>query len=135
MAMKGYSKFPKAPGLKPHQWMQFRVISRTFVGMWGLTPWQRCSWHILQPQPTGFGDHTKVKKPSMPYYLVIAGGRKAIWIPIIKLLVPYEMQQPCPGFELCSPCPFPMTINITPWEPPDFYIYTSFCHNIDSNWL
>ena len=30
----------------------FCVIARIFVGRWGLIPLQRCSWGILQPQPT-----------------------------------------------------------------------------------
>ena len=79
MAMQGYSAFPKAPTLlephhqigprsngnegvalyspKPqHYWdltiRLFSVISKTLVGR-DLTPLQRCSWCILQPQPTG----------------------------------------------------------------------------------
>ena len=31
MATKGYSTFPKAPGLKPHHQMQFSVIPRTII--------------------------------------------------------------------------------------------------------
>ena len=32
----------------------FNVISKTIIEMgWNLTPLQRCSWCILQPQPTG----------------------------------------------------------------------------------
>ena len=53
MAMKGYSTFPKAP---QHCWnltiRLFSVISRTLV-RGGLTPLQRCSQCILQPQLTG----------------------------------------------------------------------------------
>ena len=30
-----------------------------------------------------------------------------------------KCNQPCPGFELVSPCPFPMTITITPRAPPN----------------
>ena len=36
--MKGYSIFPKAPGLESHHQIQFSVISRTLV-MKGLTSW------------------------------------------------------------------------------------------------
>ena len=53
MAMKGYSAFPKAPALTIRL---FSVISRTFVREGGLTPLQRCSQCILQPQPTGQSD-------------------------------------------------------------------------------
>ena len=51
MAMKGSSTFPKPQ----HHWkLTIRlssVISRILIG--GLTSLQRCSWCILQPQPTG----------------------------------------------------------------------------------
>ena len=52
MAMKGYSIFPKAPRLKLHHVIQFSVLSKTLVEVGGLTPLQRCSRRILQPQPT-----------------------------------------------------------------------------------
>ena len=72
MAMKEYSIFPKAPGLKPHH--QIFVISRTLV-MRGLTPLQRYSWHILHPQSTGlcFGTVTiiYIKIVIFPYYLCL----------------------------------------------------------------
>ncbi len=29
-----------------------------------------------------------------------------------------KCNQPCPGFELVSPCPFPTTVTITPRAPP-----------------
>ena len=32
-----------------------------------------------------------------------------------------KCNQPRPGFELMSPCPFPTTITITPWAPPFTY--------------
>ena len=52
MAMKGYSRFPKLQ----HCWnltiRLFSVISRTLVRA-GLTPLQRSSQCILQPQLTG----------------------------------------------------------------------------------
>ena len=52
MAMKACSTFPKAPAsLEPHHQI-FSVIYRTLVGGGGLTPRQRCSWCILQPQLT-----------------------------------------------------------------------------------
>ena len=47
MAMKGYSTFPKAPGLKHHYQMILCHIKNT-SWRW-LTPLQRCSHHILQP--------------------------------------------------------------------------------------
>ena len=50
MSMKQYSAFPNAPGLEPIRW--FCVISRTPVQKGRVDPLQRCSWHILQPQPT-----------------------------------------------------------------------------------
>ena len=31
-----------------------------------------------------------------------------------------KCNQSHPGFELMSPCPFPTTITITPWAPPNF---------------
>ena len=52
MAMKGYTTFPKAPRLEPHHQMQFNVISKTLLRK-RLTPLQRCSQSIPQPQSTG----------------------------------------------------------------------------------
>ena len=49
VAMKGYSTFPKAPALLNIR--LFSVISWTFVGG-DLTPLQRFSLCIIQPQPT-----------------------------------------------------------------------------------
>ena len=49
MAINVYSTFPKATALEPHYQMLFIVISRTLVGSRGLTPLQKCDWHILQP--------------------------------------------------------------------------------------
>ena len=50
--MKEYSAFPKLQ----HYWnltiRLLSVISRTPVSRWVPTPLQRCSWCILQPQPT-----------------------------------------------------------------------------------
>ena len=50
MAMKGCSAFPKAPAsLEPHH----QIYCHTQDTHWGgLTPLQRCSRCILQPQPT-----------------------------------------------------------------------------------
>ena len=52
MAMKGYSAFPRFQ----HYWgliiRWFNVITRTFMG-YSLSPLQRCSQCILQPQLTG----------------------------------------------------------------------------------
>ena len=53
--MKGYFTFSKASGLEPHHQMQFSVISRILVGE-SLTPLQRYSRYILQPQSTGLKD-------------------------------------------------------------------------------
>ena len=53
MAMKGYSIFPKVPGLEPCYQIQFGVISRTHVGGGGLASQLGCSRCILQSQATG----------------------------------------------------------------------------------
>ena len=54
MAMKGYSAFPKAPALlEPHHQIASCHIQDTRYGGGGLTPLQRCSQCILQPQLTG----------------------------------------------------------------------------------
>ena len=52
MAVKGYSTFPKAPALlKPHHQI---VSCHKQDSLWeSLTLLLRCSWCILQPQPTG----------------------------------------------------------------------------------
>ena len=52
IAMKGYSAFPKAPALlKPHHQIVECYIQDS---RWGsLTPLQRCSQRILQPQSAG----------------------------------------------------------------------------------
>ena len=50
---------------------------------------------------------TKGKEPSLLYYLPIAGGRIIEFIPFPKVLGHMKCNQPCPGFELGSPCPFP----------------------------
>ena len=40
-----------------------------------------------------------------------------------------------PGMELVSPCPFPTTITITPWEPPNqnIYIFAPHIHFLINN--
>ena len=50
--MNGYSTFLKTPELEPHHQ---RVLGHMPDTRWGggLTPLQRCSRRILQPQPTG----------------------------------------------------------------------------------
>ena len=54
MAMKGYSTFPKAPKLETHHQMVLWHIQDTHIGGGkSFTFLQRCSWCILQPQPTG----------------------------------------------------------------------------------
>ena len=52
MAMKGYSTFPESPGITEAS-LSNCFISRTLVCVagGGLTPLQRCSQCILQPQP------------------------------------------------------------------------------------
>ena len=50
MAMKGYSRSPKAPVLKP---CQFRIIPKTLVRECSPTLQQMGSQHILQTQLTG----------------------------------------------------------------------------------
>ena len=56
---------------------------------------------------------TKAEETSLLYYLPIAGGR------IISqgYLWYVKWNQPRPGFELVSPCPFPTTIAIATQEP------------------
>ena len=61
--------------------------------------------------------HTKLKEPTLPYYLPIAGERIIRFILFPKVLVLWEMQQSHPGFELSLSCPFPMMATITPWAP------------------
>ena len=51
MAMNGYSAFPKAPGMEPHD--QIMVIYRTLIGVGVLTLLQRCNQCILQLPLTG----------------------------------------------------------------------------------
>ena len=46
------------------------------------------------------GCHTKVKEPSLSYYLPIAGRRKVVFRPFRNILAPSEMQLPLQGFEL-----------------------------------
>ena len=54
MARKGYSTFPKAPGLlEPHHQIALSHILDTRVWAWILTSLQRSSRCILQPQPIG----------------------------------------------------------------------------------
>ena len=48
--------------------------------------------------------HTKVKEPSLPYYLPIS--KRRIYFPRLFVLSK-NLQQPRPGFELVSPSPFP----------------------------
>ena len=51
LAMKGYTIFPQTSWLDPHhEW--FSIISRTLIGVGGLTPLQRCSRRILESQPS-----------------------------------------------------------------------------------
>ena len=58
MAMKGYSTFPKAPALlEPHQSDCLVSYPGHSLGG-GLTPLQRSSRCILQPQPTGQSSHS-----------------------------------------------------------------------------
>ena len=52
MAMKEYSAFPKLQYYYSLTIRLFNVKSRTLIGR-NLTPQQRCSQYILQPQPTG----------------------------------------------------------------------------------
>ena len=53
MAIKGYSAFPKAPAsLESHHQIVSYHIQDTHWGR-GLTPLERSSQCILQPQPTG----------------------------------------------------------------------------------
>ena len=103
--MKRQSASPKVPYYWDLSIRLFNVISGTHVGGKGLTPLQKSSRCILQPQPTGqvynwfeFGvflyldcGHTKVKEPSLPYYLPEMNS----WIPIFtlpSLLTVSEMQ-------------------------------------------
>ena len=63
---------------------------------------------------------SQVEEPTLPYYLLIAGGRIIGFIPCYV-----KCNQPCPRFEPMSLCPFPTTITITP-QPPQFHKRISF---------
>ena len=53
MAKKGYSAFPRAPAsLEPHHQIVWGHVKTLIGGGGGLTPLQRWSRRILQPQPT-----------------------------------------------------------------------------------
>ena len=54
--------------------------------------------------------------------MLMAGGRIIGSIPFPKVLTLWEMQS-WPGFELVSPCPFPITLFIALRAPPSKYIY------------
>ena len=45
-----------------------------------------------------------------------------------------KCNQPRPGFELVSPCPFPSTITITLRAPPSLWTCLSFCFFLFSSW-
>ena len=53
MAMKGAPYSLKSQHYLNHTIKLFSVISRTLIGRGGVTPLQRYSQCILQPQPTG----------------------------------------------------------------------------------
>ena len=60
--------------------------------------------------------YTKVKEPSLPYYLPITGGRIARCIPFPRVFALCEMQTATFRFELVPP--YPTTITIIPRAPP-----------------
>ena len=59
------------------------------------------------------GCWTKVKEPSLPYYLPRAGGRIIRFIPFPRVLVLCEMQSTSSGIWVCV-----TIITIIPWAPP-----------------
>ena len=59
------------------------------------------------------GCHTKVKEPSLTYYLTITAGRIIRFMPFVRVFGYVKCKQPRTGFELGSRCPFPSTITIT----------------------
>ena len=52
MAIKGYSTFPKAPGLGPHYQTVYSYTGHSWEAV-VLLPLQKCSRRILQPLSTG----------------------------------------------------------------------------------
>ena len=52
MAMKRFSAFPKAPALLESH-CQIVLCHYQDIHTRSLTPFQGCSWYILQPQPSG----------------------------------------------------------------------------------
>ena len=77
--MKGYSVFPKAPALLEHYHQIVKCHIKDTRWGWGLTPLQRCSRRILQPQLTGQekeiqSDLPNVLKQSVSSVLCIYGG-------------------------------------------------------------
>ena len=64
-----------------------------------------------------------VKELSLLYNLPITGERS--WIHTFPNV---KYKQPCPGFELRSPCPFAMMITIMPWGP-------SCLFNVSMSWI
>ena len=52
----------------------FNVISRTLIRIGCLTPLQRCSWYILQPQPSSSSCHTismDIPDPLLPLLPIV----------------------------------------------------------------
>ena len=64
------------------------------------------------------GCHTRVKEPSMPYYLFISEERIVGFILSPKLLRYVKCRQPRPAVDLRSVCLFPTTLTITPQMLP-----------------
>ena len=80
MAMKGYSAFPKAPALlEPHHQIVLCHIQDTCWG--GLSPLQRSSRCILQPQLTGQTMHEGLVEH---YYIVMTSSIYQYYIQILR---------------------------------------------------
>ena len=58
--------------------------------------------------------HTKIKEPSLSYYLPIAGWRIVGFMPFPRVLILYEMKSTSPGFEIVSQFSFSTTMTLTP---------------------
>ena len=92
MAMQEYSTFAQAPGLEPHHQMDYCHIRGThWEGPTLFTnPTTRAGYDTRSI--FNFSCLTKAEEPSLPYYLLIAGGRIFGFIPFPRILVLYEMQ-------------------------------------------
>ena len=104
MAMKEYSTLLRASEMEPHHRMQFSVILRSPIFSCYSVGDSVCSlspiWAVFKSSGTGLNSessfstdcYTKVKEPSLPFYLLISGGRVNGFMPFRRALVKNEMQ-------------------------------------------